>query len=274
MPLLQGLGRPGILSGVFPAGMDWAGPTMAKKIRGILFDLGEPLLDFGHVNVHSLFKDGAKLAYEYLQSLDQPLPSFTGYHLRQLWAIRWRYFLSRFTRREFNSLELISSLGRRMGHRLSESQNLELSWLWYKPLSNQSRAEDGLLEMLRGFTAAGLTLGVISNTFIAGKVLDRHLRAEGLEELLPIRVYSSEVGYRKPHRRIFEIALQRAELPPEATIFVGDSPRIDVKGANQAGLVSVLKDAAGRRTRSNIRPRHRIGSLTELCHIVAQYNGG
>ena len=246
---------------------------MTKKIRGILFDLGETLLDFGHVSVHSVFKDGAKLAYEHLQSLGQPLPSFTSYHLRQLWAIRWRYFLSHFTRREFNSMELISRLGRRMGFRLSESQNLELSWLWYRPLSDQSRAEAGLPEMLRDFTAAGLTLGVISNTFIAGRVLDRHLRAEGLEELLPVRVYSSEVVFRKPDRRIFKIALQRAELAPEATIFVGDSLRIDVKGANQAGLVSVLKDPAGRHVRSSIRPRHRIRSLTELRQIVAQYNG-
>jgi len=246
---------------------------MLRRVRGILFDLGDTLLDFGEVDVLRLFRSGAELAYGYLQSLGQPLPSFGRFHRRQLWAIRWRYLISRITRREFNSLDVLSRLGHRMGHVLTHEQNLELSWLWYKPLRKLATLEAGALEMLRSLGQAGLVLGVVSNTFIPGEVLDRHLRQEGLLELLPVRVYSSETVHRKPHPKIFELALSRADLKAEETMFVGDSPKADIQGANRAGLISVLKDPENRHSDSRIRPHHRIRSIVEMVGIVAQYNG-
>ena len=245
---------------------------MLRKVRGILFDLGDTLLDFGEVDVLQVFRSGAELAYAHLQSLGQPLPPFPRFHRRQLWAIRWRYLISRITRKEFSSLEVLSGLGKRMGHVLTHEQNLELSWLWYKPLRKLATLEAGALEMLRSFAKAGLVLGVVSNTFIPGEVLDRHLRQEELLELLPVRVYSSEIGHRKPHPKIFELALSCSDLKAEETMFVGDSPKADIRGANRAGLVSVLKDPDNRHDNSRIQPHHRIRSITELAGILSQYN--
>ena len=246
---------------------------MARRAKGILFDLGDTLLDFGQVNIGDLFRKGAKFAYDYLRSLGMTLPPFRFYHHRQLWAIRWRYAMSHLTRREFNSLDVISRLGRRMGHKLTDEQNLELSWRWYQPICRCATVEPGAREMLARFQADGIVLGVISNTFIPGAVLDRHLASENLLDLLPVRVYSSDAGTRKPGRRIFELALQQGQLRSEQTLFVGDSLRADIKGANRAGLVSVLKDPSGRFDRARVRPQHRIRGLEELADIVAGYNG-
>ena len=245
---------------------------MALRIRGILFDLGDTLLDFGPVDARTLFESGGRLAYAYLEKLGQPLPSFAKYHRRQLWAVRWNYVKSRLTRREFNALDLIGRLSRRMGQRLTASQMLELAWLWYKPLRDCAVAEEGLRELLEGFKDRGLILGLISNTFIPGEVLDRHLRQENLLDVLPVRVYSCDVQYRKPDPNIFIIALERAGLLPEETLFVGDSLWADVDGANRTGMISVLKDPAGREGNSRILPRHRIAHLAELKSIVATYD--
>ena len=54
------------------------------RVKGILFDLGNTLLDFGRVDILRLFKDGAQQAYSYLKELDQPLPPFRKFHQRQL----------------------------------------------------------------------------------------------------------------------------------------------------------------------------------------------
>jgi len=246
---------------------------MKRTIQGIFFDLGYTLLDFGPVDTNSLFAAGAKLAYEYLRELGMNLPGFSNYRRRNFWAIRWAYLKSRLTRREFNSLDLLKKLSTAMGHKLTHEQAVETAWRYYLPLREQAYTENGLRSVLESLHDQNLKLGVISNTFVPGEVLDRHLQQEQLLDLLPIRVYSCDVGVRKPNPRIFQEALRRANLPAEATMFVGDSPRQDVGGANLVGMISVLKDPTGRYDRSSVHPRHRIRKLTELPEIVAQYNG-
>ena len=246
--------------------------STTRRIDGIFFDLGETILNFGPVDVPELFRAGARSAYSHLRSLGQPLPSFTMYHLRQLWAIRIRYFLSKLTHREFNCLDLVIRLGRRMGQNLTRQQYLDLCWLWYEPLSRVASREETAVETLQHFRQAGLKLGLVSNTFIPGQVLDRHLRQEGLLDLFDVRMYSSDFGWRKPHTRIFEAALQQAQLQASRTLFVGDSPTSDIKGANLAGMISVLKDPDDHYLPSRVPARHRIRRLAELVDIVAEYN--
>lgn len=244
---------------------------MTQRIRGILFDLGDTLLDFGEIDAVELFTAGARRAYVYLQELDQPLPDFRAYLRRQLWAVRWNYFKSHVTGREFNSLELIGRIGRRFGQQLTREQLLELAWLWYEPLSEMATMEEGLPEMLAGLRAAGLSLGLVSNTFVPAPVLDRHLCQEGLLEYLPARVYSCDVGYRKPRPAIFAAALRRTGLEAGETMFVGDSPRTDIEGAHRMGMISVLKDPTARYANGQTRATHRIRSILELPEIVGRY---
>jgi putative hydrolase of the HAD superfamily len=245
---------------------------MTRRINGILFDLGDTILDFGKVDVLSMFEAGARLSYDYLLSLEMPLPSFARYFRRQLRAIRWNYLKSRLTRREFNSLDVLGRLHRRMGHRLSPAQRVEIAWRWYQPLSEQATVEEGVDRMLRQFHDDGLTIAVVSNTFVPGEVLDRHLEQLSLLELLPIRIYSCDVRYRKPHPGIFRIASDRSGLAPQEALFVGDSPRADILGASRAGMATVLKDPTGRHAEDAVAADHCIKSLAELPAILAGYN--
>ena len=243
-----------------------------NRIDGILFDLGDTILDFGRVDIATLFESGARLTYQYLQDLGQPLPKFSIYHRHHLRAIRWNYFKSRITRREFNSLDIMGKLIINMGHNLTGAQMSELAWLWYQPLSRCATMEKGLVEMMREFRGQNLAMGLVSNTFVPGEVLDRQLAEAGLLDLLPTRVYSCEVGYRKPDRRIFAIALERAHLAADRTLFVGDLIKADVFGARRAGMISVLKDPHERHAGAQVRPQYSVKSLLELRQIVAKLN--
>ena len=233
---------------------------MQRRIRGILFDLGDTLLDFGKVNAPRLFEAGAKLAYARLRRLNQPMPPFWRYYRQQLWAIRWNYLRSRLTGREFCALDLMRRIGQEFGQQLTDEQLLEQAWLWYRPLSRCARVEEGLADLLADLRKNGMVLGVVSNTFIPAPVLDRHLAQVGLLEHLPVRIYSCVFGYRKPRREIFQEACRQTGLRPCEIAFVGDSPRADIYGAWRMGMWTALKDPAGRydgrRTRADVRVRN------------------
>jgi len=245
---------------------------MAERIEGILFDLGDTLLDFGAVDVLSVFRAGAELAHEYLRSIGQPVVSLSKYHSRQLWAIRWRCAISRIVRREFDSSDVLARVSRRMGQNLSDEQLAQLSWCFYEPLSRHGKLAEGTLQTLTALRDAGITMGLVSNTFLSAHILDRHLKQVGLFDLMAVRVYSSQVRWRKPDRRIFNKALDAAGLTAARTLFVGDRPDIDIRGANRVGMISVLRDV-GRTPCWRASPRHTIRQISELGELVARYNG-
>jgi HAD superfamily hydrolase (TIGR01509 family) len=245
---------------------------MSNRIKGILFDLGDTLIDFGKVDVPTLFEAGAHMAYDYLTKLGKPLPAFANYHRRQLRAVRWNYFKSRITGREFNALDIMGNLSHKLGHDLSCEQTIDLAWQWYAPLAAMAKVAPCARDLLEDFKRQGLTVGLVSNTFIPGQVLDRHLAQAGLLELLPVRVYSCDCKWRKPSPDIFRLALKLAALAPGETLFVGDSPQADIVGANRAGMISVLKDPANRFANTKAKPAHRIKDLCELSPILRQYN--
>jgi len=92
---------------------------------------------------------------------------------------------------------------------------------------------------------AGLKLGIICNTPLQGEVIDKHLEIEGLIDFFPVRIYSSDVGYRKPDRRIFTAALKELDVRGPEAIYVGDRPRPDVNGAHRANMLAVLRQRPG-----------------------------
>ena len=157
-----------------------------------------------------------------------------------------------------------------MGQTLTADEMEELAWLWYEPLSRCATIEAGLPELLDGFRADGLRLGVVSNTFIPAHVLDRHLSQLGLLEYFAARIYSCEVVYRKPHPRIFRVALERLGIAAREAVFVGDSLAADIAGAARVGMATVLKDPAGRRKGSGPRPTYRIKSLRQLREVLGE----
>lgn len=68
--------------------------------------------------------------------------------------------------------------------------------------------------------------------------LDRHLDANGIAPHFDTVVCSAVVGYRKPHRAIFEHLLDELDLPAQRVAFVGDDWEADIQGASALGMAS------------------------------------
>lgn len=98
--------------------------------------------------------------------------------------------------------------------------------------------------MLDYLNAAGIRTGVISNNGWSGEAL-----RERIDRLLPNNRFefvlsSCDYLVRKPDRRLFEIGLQKAQLPADKVWYCGDSIQADVCGAKNAGLFPVFFDGA------------------------------
>jgi len=241
-----------------------------RKIEAVIFDLGETLLNFGRLDRAALFEKALVSSYNYLKELSQPVGSYRKYRLFHMWGIRWHLLRSWITGDDFDSLDLLKAYGTKRNFRLSEAQWEELNWQWYFELSRMGRVEPGTADALRQLHEMGLKVGLLSNTFVHKSSLERHLKIEGLLDLLSVRLYSYDYKYRKPNVRIFRDAAEKMGVPAERTIYVGDRMDNDVKGSLAAGMLPVLKKAY---TNKELKiPDHinRIDSIAELPGLIGR----
>jgi putative hydrolase of the HAD superfamily len=105
------------------------------------------------------------------------------------------------------------------------------------------RLHPDALPVLERLEAAGVTLGLISNF---EEWLERLLETLAVDRYFPVRVISGSEGVEKPDTRIFEVALERAGVAAEDSVYVGDHPFFDVEPAARVGMVPVLIDRRGR----------------------------
>jgi putative hydrolase of the HAD superfamily len=242
-----------------------------KRIKAVLFDLGETLLNFGRVNATSLFRQGARLSYDFLKSLGQPVGNFEWYFWLNLIRVRMCHLLSNIMRRDFDALELLRKVGERKGVKLDNEQWKQLAWLWYEPLSKLAKIEPGIKQTLTKLK--GLKLGIVSNTFVNGYSLEKHLQRLGLLEFFSVRVFSHEFEFRKPDVRIFGAAAERTGEPIENIVFVGDSIYRDIRPALKIGMYAVLKESFTNAGRKTPQGAWKVERLSELPGLIEKING-
>ena len=131
-----------------------------------------------------------------------------------------------------------------------------------------------LLDALR---ARGLKTAIVSNTSVPGWLLEPVLEKQGLASAhRRSPCFSSDVGKRKPHPLIFRAGARRArrQRRPSA-LFVGDRVRQDVRGARDAGMVTVqaLWSRADEHP-DGAEPDFEAYTMMDVLNIVARLNGG
>jgi len=256
--------------------LPWNGAFVVKetRIKAVLFDLGETLLNFGKVNTTRVFRQSARLTYDFLQSCSQPVGNFRHYCWRNLIAIRVRCLWADITGRDFDALSLLKKAGTKRGFKLTEQQWRQLGWLWYEPLSKLAKIEPTLKLTLARLKEMGLKLGILSNTFISAGSLDRHLAQLGILDFFPFRLYSYQFDFRKPDVRIFQAAGEKMNEMLENILFVGDRIDKDIKPALKAGMRAALKSAYTNQGKKAPKGVPIINRISELPALVDRMNTG
>ena len=93
-----------------------------------------------------------------------------------------------------------------------------------------------LLQYLR---EVGIRSAVISNISFSGKALENQICALLPNHNFEFIIATSEYVFRKPHNRIFELALRKAKLAARDVWFCGDNAYFDVEGASKAGIFAI-----------------------------------
>jgi HAD superfamily hydrolase (TIGR01549 family) len=87
--------------------------------------------------------------------------------------------------------------------------------------------------------SATYKLGLISN-FTFAPVIYAGLKKLDINQYFNVILVSDDAGWRKPNINIFKEALGRLKVTAEETVYVGDSPQEDIKGAKAIGMKTVF----------------------------------
>ena len=138
---------------------------------------------------------------------------------------------------------------------------------WTPHIRHQPDAADALAAL----RDRGLRLGLLSNTHWPRTFHEQLLAKDGLDGLLDVRLYTSEMSHMKPHPSVFRAALEAVEVDdPQRAVFVGDRPYDDVHGAKQAGLRGVLV-ANGHAPSYDVEPDAVIEQLSDLPAVIDRW---
>ncbi|HET8699672.1 MAG TPA: HAD family hydrolase [Gammaproteobacteria bacterium] len=147
-----------------------------------------------------------------------------------------------------------------------------LSEAFLAPVFATARIDPAAVPVLQRLKALGLKTAIVSNTpwGSSAKAWRNELDRLGLLDNLDEVAFCVDVGWRKPHRAVFDYALQRLGVRASRALFVGDDAKWDIEGARRAGLIPVLLT-------QDAEPQpdcYRIRSLEELESLIANLGHG
>ena len=142
---------------------------------------------------------------------------------------------------------------------------------FFRPQEAVASLLSGVPETLRILSHRGYTLGVISNatsSLSVRRVLEKH----GILHWFTTVIISADVGFRKPRKEIFDIALSQMRIRADQAIYVGNARVYDVNGASGAGLKTILLDNSSteEKAEGDVEPDFTISDLEEVPEIVRE----
>ena len=142
------------------------------------------------------------------------------------------------------------------------------------PLDLVSELVPGAADALRWCKSQGLRVVLVTNTLVRGDAeVWNDWRRIGLADQIDGVVSSHDTGWLKPHRRMFERALELARVPPSDAVMIGDRTDADVLGAKRLGIRAVLRRTTnpGAMADVGVAPDAVIDDLTELPAVLTAW---
>lgn len=101
----------------------------------------------------------------------------------------------------------------------------------------------GIRDLIAEAQRRGIALGIVSNAH-SGRSHRRLLASHSLADAFAVQVYSDEVGMRKPHPRMIELAATALGVDAADAWYVGDTQDRDVVAGRRAGVGAVILTAS------------------------------
>lgn len=222
---------------------------MLDKPRVIMFDWGGTLVQTHRE--HEAFAPCARSAAGALTAAGAALDVTAADNLHAAFLESWQACNTLTGQEEFDTPAFLHRWAERAGVRLPDPLDGVIDAFW-RPWVGCLHPFAGAVETLRTLKSAGIALGLVSNCATTPHVCRLEIARQEIGPLLAFSLFSSELGVRKPHPRIYTTAFQRAAaavdgngaahhpLTPAEVLFVGDTPTADVAGPARAGMRTAL----------------------------------
>lgn len=241
---------------------------MKPKLVAILFDMGGTLIEFENSSWEVLNENCARQGYDFLKKqklIDIDYQSFVEYlrkEFEEMWVSNNKIL------KEINFERMIFSLFKKLNLNITSDQKREFINRYYQPVTEQISLIPAAIETLNFFREKHIKVGLLSNTIFPKRFHLEELKRFGLDRYLDVAVFSSEVGFKKPHPLVFRTALEILGIDPESAAFVGDRIEEDIQGARQIGMKTILKINDKKESSGKIIPDAEINNLIELPGAV------
>jgi FMN phosphatase YigB (HAD superfamily) len=123
------------------------------------------------------------------------------------------------------------------------------------------------LEVLSVLRRRGFRTGIVSNNAFP-IILESYLASHGQRHLFDVVIVSGNVGYVKPGKSIFRETLRQLNAQADETLFIGDDPEADIKGAKAVGMRTVWMNTSGAHGHDETRADYRIRRLRQILKIL------
>lgn len=223
-------------------------------IQHVFFDLDHTLWDFERNSEECL-----KFIYEEHLSTEVLYSDFVN-HFRIINKSLWRDL-------EFDRITHDDLRRTRFGKTLqaieiecSEEKSLRMNDIFIHHLPNQKHLMEGAIETL-DYLSQKYSLHIISNGYL--DIQTKKMTHSGIWDYFSAIVTSDVANARKPHREIFDFALEMAQSTRGNSIFIGDDDVADKMGAENAEMPFIYYNI-NTQTNSN----KEISSLSYLKNIL------
>lgn len=240
--------------------------SFCMAMKAVIFDLGHTLIDY-----YDDWKGPEERVVDRIcdmvtsvsQSTDRE--EFTSYLSNSLRQARDRKSTQMI---EVPLVDLMGECLERFGalDEYNLGQSLEM---FYNALLEDRRLVFGAVELLHALKERGMSIGLISDVAwgLPSEYPMRDIQHFGLGAYFDDYVFSTDVGLRKPHPKVFKIALSNLGVTASEAMYIGNSLAHDIKGAKGVGMKAVLKRSKYCPP-AEVEADHVISSLDEVEALI------
>lgn len=243
-------------------------------IAAIIFDLGETLVDWPDWDTAGEERWGT--AYDFFRERrgadTGPFRPDFARAMRTAEMAHWRR-----VEREYSSAPpeaLVREGFGLLGFAAGEAEILAVLDGYARAVSGWARVYPDSRPTLLALRERGYPIGLLSNTWWAAAWHNADLAVHGLQDLIDVSVYTSDLPHSKPHPAVFREVTERLGVPADSCVMVGDRPIDDIQGALGVGMRAVFKtNGHPWPLPQGVRPTATIETLSELPRVLETFAG-
>jgi HAD superfamily hydrolase (TIGR01549 family) len=242
---------------------------MPRNIQALLFDLGNTLM-YNSAPWPPILEHAGKAMGEYLRSRKINVDSndFSDefrQRLNQYYLERERSML------ETSSLGVLKNLLAEHGYVNLPYDLLRTTLDHYYAVTQANwLIESDTIPTLKRLRAENFHIGLVSNASDSRDVLSL-VDKFGIRDYFDFILVSADCGYRKPHPRIFELALTHWGYLPDEIAMIGDNLDADISGAKPLGIYTIwIKRRSKNADSILIAPNATVETLSEIPPLLLQ----